>query len=99
MMRSCSCSCESRSATLFRSWLAGGCRLHMLREGQKAGCGPPCPRPPPQERGSPWPEDITLLGASDKSRALSLQTKVHELLSLNAQPRLCPSFGGSQTSR
>lgn len=41
MMRSCSCSCESRSAMLFRSWLAGGCRLHMLREGQKAAVGLP----------------------------------------------------------
>lgn len=81
MMRSCSCSCESRSATLFRSWLALGCRLHMLREGQKAGCGLPRPWRPPQERGSPWPEHLTLLGASGKSRALSLQTKVHTLLS------------------
>lgn len=50
MMRSCSCSCESRSATLFRSWPEAGCRLHMLQEGQKAGCGPLPPRHPPQER-------------------------------------------------
>lgn len=61
MMRSCSCSCESRSAALLRSWPGVGGRLHMLQEGQKAGYGPSPPLPPaPGEEGLPGLEALTL---------------------------------------
>lgn len=73
MMRSCSCSCESRSAMLFLSWPDVGCRLHMLQKGQRAGYGPLPPLASTSgEEGLSCLEARPIWGASDKNGALSL---------------------------